>query len=82
LQGTDVSNAPGARPPKERDQHLSRSTLGRAASGYVAIIAAFWNWLHPCGSEAVIVAIQSGDVLEDVPLIQSADRWVRLDLVR
>ncbi|MEW5990735.1 MAG: hypothetical protein AB1736_05230 [Chloroflexota bacterium] len=40
------------------------------------------DWLHPCFSGAVIVEIQSGDAIEAIPLIPSADGWVRLDLVR
>lgn len=40
------------------------------------------EWLHACGPEAVIVVIQSGDTLQDVPLVRSTDGWVRLDLVR
>ena len=40
------------------------------------------EWLHACGPDAIIVVIQSGDTLQDVPLIRSADGWVRLDLVR
>lgn len=38
--------------------------------------------LQPCGSEAVIVVIQSGDTLQDIPLVPSADGWIRLDLIR
>ena len=38
---------------------------------------------HECGPEAIIVVIQSGDTLQDVPLIRlSGGGWVRLDLVR
>jgi len=40
------------------------------------------EWFHPCGPEAVMVVIQSGDTLQDVPLLPTADGWVRLDLVR
>lgn len=40
------------------------------------------EWVHACGSEAIIVVIQSGDTLQEVPLVRSADGWVRLDLVR
>ena len=40
------------------------------------------EWFHPCGPEAVIVVIQSGDTLQDVALLPTADGWVRLDLVR
>lgn len=40
------------------------------------------RWLHPCDAEAVIVAIQSGDTIQEVPLVRSADGWVRLDLIR
>lgn len=38
---------------------------------------------HECGPEAVIVVIQSGDTLQEVPLIPlRGGGWVRLDLVR
>jgi hypothetical protein len=37
---------------------------------------------RPCGSDAVIVVIQSGDTLQDVALIPSAGGWVRLDVLR
>src|SRR5205809_967814 len=40
------------------------------------------NWFHACGPETVIVVIQSGDTLQDVPLIRTTNGWVRLDLVR
>jgi hypothetical protein len=40
------------------------------------------EWLHACGPDAVIVVIQSGDTLQEIPLVRSADGWVRLDLVR
>jgi hypothetical protein len=40
------------------------------------------TWFHPCDDGAVIAVIQSGDTLQDVPLIRTADGWVRLDLVR
>ena len=38
--------------------------------------------LHPCGPSAVIVVIQSGDTLQDVPLVRTADGWVLHVLVR
>lgn len=37
---------------------------------------------HPCRPDAIIVVIQSGGTLQDVPLVRMADGWVRLDLVR
>jgi hypothetical protein len=37
---------------------------------------------HACGPESVIVTIQSGDTLQEVPLVPTATGWVRLDLVR
>ena len=37
---------------------------------------------HACGPTAVIVELQSGDVIEAVPLIPTAGGWVRLDEVR
>ncbi len=37
---------------------------------------------HPCGPESVIVTIQSGDTLQEVPLIPTTDGWIRLDLIR
>ena len=40
------------------------------------------TWFHACGAGAVMAVIQSGDTLQDVPLIRTADGWVRLDLVR
>jgi hypothetical protein len=40
------------------------------------------KWFHECGPEAVIVVIQSGDTLQDVPLVRTTGGWVRLDLVR
>jgi len=40
------------------------------------------TWFHACGAGSVIAVIQSGDTLQDVPLIRTADGWVRLDLVR
>ena len=39
------------------------------------------TWFHACGPEA-LVAIQSGDTIQNVPLLRTADGWVRLDLVR
>jgi len=38
--------------------------------------------LHPCGPEAVIVTMQSGDTLQDVALVPSGDGWMRHDLIR
>ena len=40
------------------------------------------TWFHPCDAGSVIAVIQSGDTLQDVPLIRTADSWVRLDQVR
>jgi hypothetical protein len=37
---------------------------------------------HPCDREAVIVTIQSGDTLQDVPLVRTADGWVLHALIR
>jgi hypothetical protein len=38
--------------------------------------------LRPCGADAIIVVLQSGDTIQDVPLIRTDSGWVRLDLVR
>lgn len=40
------------------------------------------EWFHPCGAGAVIVEIQSGDTIQGVPLVRTADGWVQLTLVR
>jgi hypothetical protein len=40
------------------------------------------TWLQPCGVESVIVELQSGDTIQAVPLVQTTNGWVRLDLVR
>ena len=40
------------------------------------------EWFHPCGAAAVIVDIQSGDTIQGVPLVRTADGWVLLTLVR
>jgi hypothetical protein len=38
---------------------------------------------HACGPSDVIVTIESGDTLQDIPLVPTAGGgWVRLDLVR
>lgn len=37
---------------------------------------------HPCGPDAVIVVIQSGDTLQEIALVRLVDGWIRLDLVR
>ena len=38
------------------------------------------TWPHPCGTDAVIVEIQSGDTIQAVPVVRSLDGWARLDL--
>jgi hypothetical protein len=35
-----------------------------------------------CGPTSVVVTIQSGDTLQEIPLVPTADGWVRLDLIR
>ena len=40
------------------------------------------TWFHACETGMVIGVIQSGDTLQDVPIIRTADGWTRLDLVR
>ena len=37
---------------------------------------------HACGPTSVIVTIQSGDTLQEIPLVPTATGWVRLELVR
>jgi hypothetical protein len=37
---------------------------------------------RPCGPDAVIVVIQSGDTLQAVALIPSGGGWVRFDVLR
>ena len=37
---------------------------------------------HPCGPEAVVVVIQSGDTLQSVPLVRTSDGWVLHVLIR
>jgi hypothetical protein len=37
---------------------------------------------HACGPESIVVVIQSGDTLQEIPLVRTSDGWVRLDLVR
>lgn len=37
---------------------------------------------HPCDAGSIIVTLQSGDTLQEVPLIPTGAGWVRLDLVR
>lgn len=56
---------------------IVRATVRRPGAGDDCVTA-----LHPCGPDAVIVVIQSGDTLQDVALIPSGGGWVRLDLVR
>jgi len=36
------------------------------------------EWLQACGPDAVIVVIQSGDTLQNVPLLRSPAGWVVL----
>ena len=36
------------------------------------------DWPHPCGTDAVIVEIQSGDTIQEVPVVRSVDGWARL----
>ena len=40
------------------------------------------TWFHECGAGSIMVGIQSGDTVQDVPLIRTSDTWVPLDLVR
>lgn len=40
------------------------------------------TWFHACGPQSVIVTLQSGDTIQDVPLVSTGSGWVRLDLVR
>jgi hypothetical protein len=35
-------------------------------------------WARPCGDDAVIVSIQSGDTIQAVPVVRSADGWTLL----
>jgi hypothetical protein len=37
---------------------------------------------HACGPASVIVTIQSGDTLQEIPLVPTAGGWIRLDHVR
>lgn len=37
---------------------------------------------HECGPGSIIVVIQSGDTLQDVPMIRTSAGWVPLELVR
>lgn len=37
---------------------------------------------HPCGPDAIVVTIQSGDTLQEIALVPSADGWLRFDLIR
>lgn len=37
---------------------------------------------HPCGANSVIVVIQSGDTLQDVPLTFANGTWLLLDSIR
>jgi hypothetical protein len=37
---------------------------------------------HPCDASSIIVTLQSGDTLQDVPLARTATGWVPLELVR
>jgi hypothetical protein len=36
------------------------------------------EWLPPCGPDAVIVQIQSGDTVQSIPLVPSAGTWALL----
>ena len=36
------------------------------------------HWSPPCGVDAVIVGIQSGDTIQEVPLVPRAGNWVML----
>jgi len=36
------------------------------------------SWPRPCGEDAVIVTIQSGDTLQEIPVARSADGWALL----
>jgi len=38
--------------------------------------------VRPCDAGSIIVTLQSGDTLQEVPLIPTTGGWVRLDLVR
>ena len=36
------------------------------------------DWPQPCGPDAVIVEIQSGDTIQEVPVVRSVDGWAQL----
>lgn len=40
------------------------------------------TWFHPCDGGTIIAVIQSGDTLQEVPLIPTMGGWARLDTVR
>lgn len=71
-KAVEVAAAAKINPPPIAD-----ATIRRPRAGDDCLTA-----LHPCGPDAVIVVIQSGDTLQDVALIPSGGGWVRFDLVR
>ncbi len=56
---------------------IVKATLRRPRSDDACATA-----FHACGPASVIVTIQSGDTLQEVPLVRTDTGWVRLDLVR
>jgi hypothetical protein len=36
------------------------------------------EWIQPCGPDAIIVQIQSGDTIQEVPLVPSSGGWALL----
>ena len=57
---------------------ITAASIRRPRDGDECVTARF----HVCGPEAVIVVIQSGDTLQDVALVRTADSWARLDIRR
>ena len=38
--------------------------------------------LHPCRAADIVVDVQSGDVLESIPLVRSGPGWIPLSQIR
>ena len=37
---------------------------------------------HPCDGRTVVATIQSGDTIQEVPLVRRDDGWIPFDLIR
>jgi hypothetical protein len=72
LQAVDVATRAKINPPP-----VAGATLRRPRPDDECI-----TWFHPCGPEALIVDLRSGDTILAVPLVRSTGGWARLDSVR